>query len=77
MVCQKALLWQIHDAGILSVEGVLGMDLINRQDAIDLTYAETVNTNPEHFKSSEKFIGFMDDIDISDFGRWQVFYRDS
>ena len=46
-------------------------DLISRKDAIDLTYAETVNTNPEHFKSSEKFIGFMDDIDISDFGRWQ------
>lgn len=46
-------------------------DLISRHDAIDLTYAETVSTNPEHFKSSEKFIEFMDDIDISDFGRWQ------
>ncbi len=46
-------------------------DTIYRQDAIDATYAETVSTNPEHFKSSEKFIGFMDDIDISEFGRWQ------
>ena len=46
-------------------------DTIYRDDAIDATYAETVNTNPEHFKSSEKFIGFMDDIDISEFGRWQ------
>ena len=35
MVCQKALLWQIHDAGILPVEGVVGMDLIYKQDAID------------------------------------------
>ena len=34
MVCQKALLWQIHNAGILSVEGVMEMDLIDRQDAI-------------------------------------------
>lgn len=46
-------------------------DLISRQDAIDATCAETVSTNPEHFKSSKKFIEFMDDIDISDFGRWQ------
>lgn len=46
-------------------------DLISRQDAIDATYAETVSTNPEHFKSNKKFIEFMDDIDISDFGRWQ------
>ena len=33
MVCQKALLWQIHNAGILSVEGVVGMDLIDRHGA--------------------------------------------
>lgn len=46
-------------------------DCISRQTAIDATYAETVSTNPEHFKSSKKFIGYMDDIDISDFGRWQ------
>ena len=35
MVCQKALLRQIHNAGILSVEGVVGMDLIYRQQALD------------------------------------------
>lgn len=35
MVCQKALLWQIHNAGILSVEGVVGMDLIDKHNAID------------------------------------------
>ena len=46
-------------------------DLISRQAAVDATCAETVSTNPEHFKSSKKFISFMDDIYISDFGRWQ------
>ena len=35
MVCQKALLWQIHNAGILSVEGVAGMDLIDKHNTID------------------------------------------
>ena len=35
MVCQKALLWQIHNAGILSVEGVVGMDLIDKHNTID------------------------------------------
>lgn len=33
--------------------------------------SETVSTNPEHFKSSEKFIKFMDDVDIASFGKWQ------
>lgn len=36
MVYQKALLWKIHDAGILSVEGVMGMDLIDKHNAIDV-----------------------------------------
>ena len=52
-------------------QATVSSDCIYRQQAIDSTYAETVSTNPEHFKSSEKFMGFMDDIDISDFGRWQ------
>ena len=46
-------------------------DLIDRQAAIDAVYSETVSTNPEHFKSSEKFIKFMDDADIASFGKWQ------
>lgn len=46
-------------------------DLIRRQDAIDGVNSETVSTNPEHFKSSEKFIKFMDDADIASFGKWQ------
>ena len=47
------------------------MDLISRQAAIDEVDSETVSTNPEHFKSSEKFIKFMDDADIASFGKWQ------
>ena len=44
---------------------------IDRQAAIDAVDSETVSTNPEHFKSSEKFIKFMDDADIASFGKWQ------
>lgn len=46
-------------------------DLISRQAAINIVDSETVSTNPEHFKSSEKFIKFMDDADIASFGKWQ------
>lgn len=46
-------------------------DSISRQEAIDAVDSETVSTNPEHFKSSEKFIKFMDDADIASFGKWQ------
>ena len=46
-------------------------DTIRRQAAIDAVDSETVSTNPEHFKSSEKFIKFMDDADIASFGKWQ------
>ena len=54
------------------IEGVSVMsDLISRRAAIDAVDSETVSTNPEHFKSSEKFIKFMDDADIASFGKWQ------
>ena len=46
-------------------------DTISRQAAIDVVDSETVSTNPDHFKSSEKFIEFMDDADIASFGKWQ------
>ena len=46
-------------------------DTISRQAAIDAVDSETVSTNPEHFESSEKFIKFMDDVDIASFGKWQ------
>ena len=54
----------------LSQQGTTS-ETISRQDAIDAVDSETVSTNPEHFKSSEKFIKFMDDDDIASFGRWQ------
>lgn len=46
-------------------------DCISRKAAIDAVDSETVSTNPEHFKSSEKFIKFMNNADISSFGKWQ------
>lgn len=46
-------------------------DTISRQAAIDAADSETVSTNPDHFKSREKFIKFMDDDDIASFGKWQ------
>jgi len=46
-------------------------DTISRTQAIYAMESEIVSTNPEHFKSSEKFIKFMDDADIASFGKWQ------
>lgn len=46
-------------------------DYISRQAAINEVDSETINTNLKHFKSSEKFIKFMDDADIASFGKWQ------
>lgn len=31
---------------------------------------ETVNTNPDAYESHERFIAYMDDPDISQFGHW-------
>lgn len=47
------------------------------EDAVPRTSVEyicrknTVSTNPYEHKYHDKFIQFMDDPDISDFGRWQ------
>ena len=46
-------------------------DLIDRQAAIDIERRATVDTNPEHFESHQKFVEFMDNAEISSFGRWQ------
>ena len=46
-------------------------DLISRQDAIDIERNATVDTNPSHFEAHQKFKQFMDDAEISSFGRWQ------
>ena len=46
-------------------------DLIERQAAIDIERNATVDTNPSHFEAHQKFTQFMDDAEISSFGRWQ------
>ena len=46
-------------------------DLISRQAAIDIERNATVDTNPSHFEAHQKFKQFMDDAEISSFGRWQ------
>ena len=51
--------------------------LSQREDAVPRTSVEyicrknTVSTNPYEHKYHDKFIQFMDDPEISDFGRWQ------
>ena len=46
-------------------------DFISRQAAIDIERNATVDTNPSHFEAHQKFTQFMDDAEISSFGRWQ------
>ena len=46
-------------------------DLISRQAAIDIERNATVDTNPSHFEAHQKFKQFMDDAEISSFGRWE------
>ena len=46
-------------------------NLIERQAAIDIGRNATVDTNPSHFEAHQKFTQFMDDAEISSFGRWQ------
>ena len=46
-------------------------DLISKQAAIDIERNATVDTNPSHFEAHQKFTQFMDDAEISSFGRWQ------
>lgn len=47
------------------------MELISRQAAIDIERNATVDTNPSHFVAHQKFTQFLDDAEISSFGRWQ------
>lgn len=46
-------------------------DLISRQAAIAIERNATVDTNPSHFEAHQKFTQFMDDAEVSSFGRWQ------
>ena len=49
----------------------VGTDLISRAQAIDIERNATVDTNPSHFEAHQKFTQFMDDVEISSFGRWK------
>lgn len=46
-------------------------DLIPRSAVEYCCRKNTVSTNPDDYKAHEKFIQFMDDPEISEFGRWQ------
>ena len=46
-------------------------DLISRQAALDIGRNATVDTNPSHFEAHQKFTQFMDDAEVSSFGRWE------
>ena len=46
-------------------------DLISRQAAIDIERNATVDTNPSNFEAHQKFTQYLDDAEISSFGRWQ------
>ena len=49
----------------------MNKDTIYRQAAIDIERNVTVDTNPYHFEAHQKFMQFMDDAEVSSFGRWQ------
>ena len=46
-------------------------DMVPRASVEYICLKNTVSTNPYEHKYHDKFIQFMDDPEISDFGRWQ------
>jgi len=46
-------------------------DIISRQAAIDIERNATVDANPSHFEAHQKFTQYLNDAEISSFGRWQ------
>jgi len=59
------------DHHIAEVGKKVDAGLISRRAAIDIERNATVDTNPSHFEAHQKFTQFMDDAEISSFGRWQ------
>ena len=45
-------------------------DFISKKALINITDRETVTTNPDNFTANEKFNYYIDDHDISSFGKW-------
>lgn len=46
-------------------------DTINKDAIIRRTNNMTVNTNPDDYEGHENFMSFMDDPEISSFGKWE------
>lgn len=49
----------------------MAIDAVPRTSIEYICQKNTVSTNPDEHKYHDKFIQFMDDPEISDFGRWQ------
>ena len=45
--------------------------MVSKQAILNQIDKETKNTNPSLYDKEDKFMDFMDDKNISDFGRWQ------
>ena len=59
------------DLAIKALEQQHCDDTISRDAAIDIERNATVDTNPSHFEAHQKFTQYLDDAEISSFGRWQ------
>ena len=66
---------QLREAVDAAIEALKAQDAdtdtISRKAAIDIERNATVDTNPSHFVAHQKFTQFLDDAEISSFGRWQ------
>lgn len=45
--------------------------MISKQPILNMLERETKNTDPSLYDKEDKFMEFMDDENISEFGRWQ------
>lgn len=46
--------------------------MVSRQAILNMLDREIKNTNPSLYDKEDKFMDFMDDENISEFGRWQL-----
>ena len=61
--------WLGYAAGLVIKQPTIQPE--KAQAAIDIGRNATVDTNPSHFEAHQKFTQFMDDAEVSSFGRWQ------
>ena len=45
--------------------------MVGKQPVLNMLEREMKNTNPSLYDKEDRFMDFMDDENISDFGRWQ------